>query len=256
MAHPVRVIAFNTFKEIIRDRILYGIVVFAFLLIGLSLLLGQLTFQEQMKLSLDYGFFGIQLCAVVLSIFVGSSLVNKEIEKQTILTLLARPIKRSQFLIGKFFGLMAVNALVLSGLGLVLFLVSMTIGFEPSLAFFAAISGIFFEAMVLLSLTLLFGSFSRPIMTVVFAIGFFIIGHWVNDLHFFAQKSESSSFKTVGTWLSYALPNLESFNWRSLPVYSEVLSLNQFTMGLLIAFGWTILFLSLTVIIFRKRDFV
>src|SRR4051812_34634381 len=97
---PVWIIAKNTYREIIRDRILYGIVVFALMLVGLSLALGQLTFAEQAKISADFGFIGIQLSAVVLAIFVGSSLVAKEIEKQTILTLLARPITRTQFLLG------------------------------------------------------------------------------------------------------------------------------------------------------------
>ena len=86
------IIAINTFREIIRDRILYGIVVFALILLGVSLALGSLGIQEQVRISLNFGFMGIQLSLVVLAIFVGSTLVYKEIEKQTVTTLLARPL--------------------------------------------------------------------------------------------------------------------------------------------------------------------
>ena len=96
------IIANNTFREIIRDRILYGLVVFALLLIGVSLVLGQLSFAEQMRISIDFGFAAIHFSAVILSIFIGSTLVSKEIDKKTVMTLLARPITRFQFLFGKF----------------------------------------------------------------------------------------------------------------------------------------------------------
>src|SRR5436305_70886 len=101
----IYVIAVNTFHEIIRDRILYGILVFALLLIGISLALGQLSFAEQSRISANFGFTGIHLAAAILAIFIGSSLVSREIEKRTIMTLLVRPLSRTQFIIGKFLGL-------------------------------------------------------------------------------------------------------------------------------------------------------
>src|SRR4051812_6925954 len=106
--HILWVIAKNTFREIIRDRILYGLHIFAILLIGFSLVLGELSFAEQTRISINFGLAGIHLSAITLSIFIGSSLVAKEIEKQTILTLLARPVSRLQFLVGKYLGLIMV----------------------------------------------------------------------------------------------------------------------------------------------------
>src|SRR3989344_2748310 len=98
----IRIIARNTYREIIRDRILYVLILFALLIIGVSLALGQLSFAEQTRISINFGFSAISLSTVVLAVFAGSTLVFKEIEKRTVLTLLARPITRSQFLIGKF----------------------------------------------------------------------------------------------------------------------------------------------------------
>lgn len=250
------VIARNTFKEIIRDRILYVIFVFALLLVGVSLALGQLSFREQIKISLDFGFMGIHLSAVVLSIFVGSTLVSKEIEKQTILTLLAHPVSRGQFLFGKFLGLSAVISLVVSCFGLVLLLVALFIGFEVQLSFFIALYGIFLESLVLLSITLLFGTFSKPTLTVVMSAGLFLVGHWLADLSYFSAKSDSSLFRIVGIVFSRALPNLEAFNWRALPVYQDPINWTRIGISTMLALSWALVIGFLANLIFRKRDFV
>lgn len=252
----VWIIALNTFREIIRDRILYGIVVFALLLIGLSLALGELSFAEQGRISADFGFTGIQLSASILAIFAGSTLVAKEIEKQTILTLLARPITRTQFLIGKFFGLTLVILVVMAGLALVLAGIVSFLHIEIGAAFSQALFGVLLEALLLISLALFFGVFSRPVMTVIFTASLFLLGHWVSSLEFFIEKSESASFKVVATAVKTLIPNLERFNWRSAPIYNSVVPGGEILGAVAYAAGWILLLLAATSLIFRRRDFV
>src|ERR1044071_5461067 len=120
---PIWILAVNTFREVIRDRILYALIVFAILLIGLSLALGQLSFAEQARISANFGMSAIHLCAVALAIFVGSNLVYKEIEKKTIMTILVRPISRLQFIFGKALGLTMVIVTMILGLACILALV-------------------------------------------------------------------------------------------------------------------------------------
>lgn len=254
--NAIRVIAINTFREIIRDRILYGILVFALLLIGLSLALGQLSFAEQSRISANFGFTGIHLSAAILAIFIGSSLVAREIEKRTIMTLLVRPLTRTQFIIGKFFGLVMVLTSLIAGLSLVLLGVVSFLQLKIELNFLIAIIGIWFEALILLSLALFFGSFSRPTMTVVFAGSLFLIGHWVDSLKFFVDKSESSGFKILGTAITKVFPNLEVLNWRSAPVYELHVPASTTGPAILYALAWIVFLLSLTSLIFRRRDFV
>ena len=254
--NSVLIIAFNTFREIIRDRILYGILVFALLLIGLSLALGQLSFAEQSRISANFGFTGIHLSAAILAIFIGSSLVAREIEKRTIMTLLARPLSRTQFIIGKFFGLVMVLTSVIAGLSMVLLAVLSFLELKIEFNFALSLIGIWFEALVLLSLALFFGSFARPMMTVVFTGSMFLIGHWVDSLKFFVEKSDSTSFKILGTVISKIFPNLELLNWRSAPVYAVEIPASTAVPSLLYAAAWIIFLLSLTSIIFRRRDFV
>lgn len=252
----VWVIAKNTFREIIRDRILYGICVFALFLLGISLALGQLSFAEQARISADFGFTGIQIGVCVLAVFVGSTLVAREIEKQTILTLLARPISRTQFLMGKFAGLSLVILTIMVGLGLVLLGVVAFLNLSIKWNFLVALFGVFLEADILLAFALLFGTFSRPIMTVIFTVSLFLIGHWVNSLYFFIEKSTSSSFKMIGTVITKIVPNLEMFNWRSAPIYDSVIPLTQILHSLAYAVGWIVFLSVLTSLIFRRRDFV
>lgn len=254
--NSVWVIASNTFKEIIRDRILYGILVFTVLLFGMSLALGQLSFQEQQRISLDFGFMGIHLSAVIISIFLGSTLVSREIEKQTILTLLSRPLTRLQFLLGKFLGLAAINALVLTALSAILFLTALFVGYSPNGLFLVALFGILLETLILLAITMCFGVYTRPVLAVVYTIGFFLIGHWLNDLRFFAAKSESSTFRFLGDFLSKALPNFEFYNWRSLPIYNEPTDWKIITSATFSAIVWIALFFTIMNLIFRRRDFV
>jgi ABC-type transport system involved in multi-copper enzyme maturation permease subunit len=253
---PIWIIATNTFREIIRDRILYGIVVFALLLIGLSLALGSLSFAEQARISANFGFAGIQIGASVLAVFVGSSLVAKEIEKQTILTLLVRPITRAQFLLGKFMGLFFVLLTVLTGLALVLLIVVTFLELTIGASFVVAIYGVLLESLILVSLALLFGTFARPMMTVIFTSAFFLIGHWVESLDFFMKKSQSDAFKVVGKFLGYAVPDLERFNWRSAPVYGASVNVNEVLWSSGYGLGWIIVLLAVTILIFRRRDFV
>ncbi len=250
------IIAKNTFREIIRDRILYGILVFALFLIGISLVLGQLSFDEQARISINFGFAGIQISAAVVSIFIGSSLVAKEIEKQTILTLLARPISRAQFICGKFLGLTLVVTVISAGLAAVLLILAFYLNISITASFFIAIFGVLLEALVLLAIALFFGSFSRPIMTVMFSVSLFLLGHWVDSLPYFIAKSHSESFKILAKLVTKVIPNLEMFNWRTAPIYGETIPLTDVALASAYSAGWVIFLFILTSIIFRRRDFV
>ena len=251
----VFIISMNTFREIIRDRILYGLVVFAILLISVSMLLGQLSFAEQVRISMNLGLTAIHLGTVILSVFVGSTLVRKEIDKKTIMTILARPISRGQFILGKALGLSLVNAVVMAGLSIVLAAVLHFLGAELNLVFVLALIGILLEGMLLLGITLFFSSFSTSIMVVTFTMGIFLIGHWLESMRCFAEKSESADFIAFQGVISRVFPDLEVFNWRAHAVYSDVVSASEAGFAGLYAIGWFSLMIVLTSLVLRKKDF-
>lgn len=252
----IRVIAQNTFKEIIRDRILYGLVVFALVVMGMSLALGQLSFAEQTRISINFGFAAMHLSVVVLSIFVGSSLVSREIEKRTVLTLLSRPMTRSTFLMGKFAGLTSVIALILLGLSVVLATVLWGYGMSWNRDCVTALLGIFMESLVLLGMTMFFGVFLRPMLTVIFSLSFFLIGHWLDSMNFFAQNGKSVLFATFNKICQFLLPNLERFNWRAFATSDQTVPYDIVAEAGFYALAWIVFLMSVTCLIFRRKDFV
>ncbi len=249
-------IARNTSKEIIRDRILYGLVAFAIIFISVSVALGQLSYTEQARISLDFGLVGIQLSSLLVAIFVGSTLVSRELEKRTIFTLLAHAVTRPQFILGKFTGMVRVLFLILLGLFGVVLLVAYILDFPYTSAITVALYGIFLEAMLILAVTIFFGVFTTPMMTVIFSISVFLIGHWLADLMFFAKKSQSESFESFATVVTYLVPDLERFNWKSAAAYSTATSGQEILASSLYGVGWMGVFLCLGILIFRRRDFV
>ncbi|MGE0527153.1 MAG: ABC transporter permease [Bdellovibrionales bacterium] len=251
---PVWVLAKNTYKEVIRDRILYALVLFAILLIGLSLALGQLTFAEQARISANFGLSAIHLCAVVLAIFVGSNLVYKEIEKKTILTILVRPISRLQFIMGKTLGLSLLILTMVAGLALILGLVFLGLGMDIDFRFGLVLLGLLAEALILLGVTLVFSMFTKPLLVVSFSLGVFLIGHWQDSLEFFAKKSEGGVLVPISWFVKYALPDLERVNWKNLVLYNQPLEMQSKMIALGYAISWFALSICLAALLFRRRD--
>ena len=251
---PVWVLALNTFKEVIRDRILYALVMFAILLIGLSLALGQLSFAEQSRISANFGLSAIHLCAVILAIFIGSNLVYKEIEKKTILTILVRPISRLQFILGKCLGLTMVILVMTLGLAAVLALVFAGLGMAIDARLAVVLAGLLAEALVLLGVTLVFSMITKPLLVVCFSMGVFLIGHWQDSLEFFAAKQEGASLRPVAWLVRHFLPNLERVNWKDLVLYDQPLDWPAKAAALGYALAWFALCVCVASWIFRGKD--
>ena len=119
---------------------------------------------------------------------------------------------------------MSVLLVIASALALILSAFLYLLNFGFTVEYPVAIAGILFEAAVLLALAMFFGSFAKPMMTVIFTVAIFLLGHWVDSLHFFIEKSKSESFKIIGKVVEFVVPNLEKFNWRSAPVYGVQIS--------------------------------
>lgn len=251
---PVWVLAINTFREVIRDRILYALLLFAILLIGLSLALGQLSFAEQARISANFGMSAIHLCAVALAIFVGSNLVYKEIEKKTIMTILVRPISRLQFIFGKALGLTMVIVTMIAGLAFVLGLVFLGLGKPVDARFAIVLLGLLAESLVLLGVTILFSMITKPLLVVCFSIGIFLIGHWQGSLEFFAQKDEVGSIKAVSWFVSHMLPNLERVNWKDLVLYEQPIEFVAKAAALGNALAWFALCIWISSLLFMRKD--
>lgn len=251
---PIWVLAVNTYKEVIRDRILYALVLFAMILIGLSLALGQLSFAEQARISADFGLTAIHLCAVVLAIFIGSNLVYKEIEKKTILTILVRPITRVQFILGKSLGLALLIITMMAGLSAIMCLIFWGLNVPVNERFIVALVGLLAESLILLGFTLFFSMISKPLLVVCFSFGIFLIGHWHQSLNFFAGKADGGPLVPLSWIVNHFLPDLERVNWKELVIYNQPLELQAKFTSLAYAGAWFVLCVAATTVLFKRKD--
>lgn len=254
LLRAVWVLAKNTYREVIRDRILYALILFAVLLIGMSLALGQLSFAEQARISANFGLSAIHLSAVALAIFIGSTLVYREIEKKTILTILVRPISRMQFILGKSLGLTLLILTMVAGLTGVLALVFLGLGMKVDGRMLIVLLGLLCESLVLLGVTLVLGMFMKPMLVVCCSIGVFMIGHWQSSLNYFADHAKGGPIPQIAWIVRRLFPDLERVNWKSLLLYDQPLDLTGRAVSLAYALSWFGFCLCLSALLFRRKD--
>ena len=251
----VMAVANNTFRETIRDKILYNLVFFALLLIGSSVLLGTLTIGEQARIVKDLGLAAINLVAVIIAIFLGVGLVSREIERRTIYTILARPITRIQFVLGRYIGLagiVTVNIVIMFAMFLATIWLS---GFPIHAALFQAVQLILVESLVVMAIALLFSTFSSATLSASMTIGLYMVGHLTSDLKVIAEKSASQVAKAVMTGLYYMCPNLEVLNIKGQAASGMSLAIKT----QVLATGYGVLYAGLLLLaaclIFQRREF-
>ncbi len=251
-------IARNTFKECVRDKVLYNLVVFAILIIISSLLLGGITIGDVEQIIVNLGLSTLSIFGTLISIFIGIQLVYKEIDRKTIYSLLSKPVSRAEFIIGKFLGLswtLAVNvAVMLAGIyGAILYLRhSVELGdFQILLAGLV----ILVELMLVIAIALFFSTFSTPALSALFTFCLYVLGHFNPDIRHFAAYSSSSSVRALCGVLYYVVPNFGNFGLISATAHGKPLAkqlyLYSFSYGLL----YSAIVLVLAIVIFQKRNF-
>jgi len=247
-------IAFNTFKETVRDKVLYNLVLFALLMIGSSYVLGRISVYQEVKIIKDLGLAAISVFGMVIAIFIGISLVSKEIEKRTLYSLLPKPISREQFIFGKYLGLcltLLVNVAVMST-GFYLLLFMMGEPFESGL--FKAIGFIYVKLMVLVGVAILFSTFTSPTLAGLFTGFIYVAGYYSSVLKNFDSIVESDFVPRVTAAAYYLLPNFKNFDVKAQAVAGAPLPLSQIAWATAYGLAYVALVLVASVWIFRGRN--
>ena len=252
----IRAIAFHTLKEAIRDRILYLILFFAVVCIGFSRLLALLTLGDRVKIIKDVGLSSLSLFGALMAILIGTGLVYKEIDKKTIYTLLSKPIHRYQFLLGKFFGLVLTLFIMLLLMSIIFLALLFFHTFKIEWQMLIAILYIFLELCLITSVALLFSCFSTPILSSIFSLAFYLIGHTAWGLETLIIKIKSGFGKAIAQALYQFLPDLENFNFKTEIVYNLPIPPSIFLFSMLYGIFYTLFVLTIALLIFRKRDFI
>jgi len=256
-----RAVAINTFKEAIRDKILYNLLIFALILIGGSMLLATLTLGEQSKIIIDFGLGGINLFGVLMAIFLGIGLVSKEIERRTLYTVLSKPISRTEFLLGKYAGLLltlAVNTVIMTiGLYLTLMLNRLQWGIPmmtitPRLL--EAIGMIYLELSLITAVALLFSTLTTTTLAAIFTLSTYVIGHISGDLIKMGEKLENPALIFLLKGIYYTLPNLSNFDIKGKVAHDVAIAPTYFMLTFCYALVYATLLMSIASFIFNRRD--
>jgi ABC-type transport system involved in multi-copper enzyme maturation permease subunit len=207
-------IASNTFREAVRDRVLYNLIAFAVLMSGAAILIGQISINIERLVVINLGLTAVSLFGIVIAIFIGIGLVSKEIEKRTLYTVLSRPVRRWEFIIGKFFGLagtLVVNTFFMA-IGVFGALLYVSHHFQATDGWvLVALYFIILQFLIITSLALLFSSFSSPLLAAVFAFSLFVIGTFAEDLRGFASLTRGVT-RWLATGAAYVVPNFSALN--------------------------------------------
>lgn len=247
-------IGLNVFREAIRDKILYNLLFFSLMIISSAGLLSTLTVGERTKIIIDIGLAGMNIFGVLIAIFLGISLVNKEIDKRTIYTILSKPVRRSQFLLGKYVGLsitLSVNMIIMSAV----FIATLWLmGERFSGAVFIPIGMIYLELLVIVAISLFFSTFTTATLSAIFTIAVYVAGHLSSDLLGLAKKMSMGS-RLILQVLYYTLPNLANFNYKGYA--SHLIPIPGGIIGLSLLYGllYVILLLGFSILIFQYREF-
>ncbi|MBJ93784.1 MAG: hypothetical protein CMP23_04830 [Rickettsiales bacterium] len=250
-------VTLNSFREAMRDKVLYSLLFFAMLMILASLAVAQMTIGEYEKVLRDLGLAAISIFGLMIAIFVGIGLVHKEIERKTIYTIVSKPLHRWQFLVGKFLGLSATLLLQVISMAaaFALILVFAEAGLHSSLL--AAIWLSYTELLVVTAIALLFSSFSSPVLASMFTIGFTLIGRLSSGLLEFAEQGESSSesFRRFARILYRVVPDLQTFNVRTAASHEIGVGWEYLGYGTGYAVAWSAALLLIASVIFHFREF-
>lgn len=254
----IAAIARNAFREAVRDRVLYNLVLFVLLLTAAAIFIGELSGGQERKVIVDLGLSAMLLFGVFIAIFVGVGLVYKEIERRTIYAIFAKPVGRGEFLVGKYLGLcltLLVNVLVM-GVGVSLALVYVSKGWDPLiLTIWPAVLLIYLELMLLTAIALLFSSFSSPALSALLTFCVFIIGHFSADLKSLASSMGSTGARWVFAALYYLLPNLSNYSFITPAAHGHSPAAG-FVLGTgLYALVYIAVILAATTLVFSRRNF-
>ena len=249
-------IASNTFREAVRDRVLYNLIAFALLLSGAAILVGQISIEIEKLVVVNLGLTAVSLFGVVIAIFIGIGLVSKEIEKRTLYTVLSRPVRRWEFIIGKFFGLagtLVVNTFFMAvGVFAALLYVSHKF-IRADALILVALYFIILEFLIICSLALLFSSFSSPLLSAIFAFSLFVIGSFAEDLRKLCEHG-SWTIALLATGAAYLVPNLSAFNVIASIAHEQPVAGQVILHNTVYALFYAVMALSGAVLIFEYRD--
>ncbi len=251
------IVALNTFREAVRDRVLYSLVFFGLLMMAAAVLVGQISIGIEDTVIVTLGLSAISMIGLLIAVFIGVALVSKEMDKCTLYALLAKPVRRWEFLLGKFGGLvltLAVNTGAMA-LGLLVVMLYVKHSLQRSDAVvLVAVYFILLKLALVVALALLFSCFTTPLLAILFTVGLYIVGLYVQELRDLPFEVMSPAMSSFTKWLSYLLPNFENFNVMAMAAHGRAVPGAFILQNTLYAVVYCVIVLTAAAAVFSRRN--
>jgi ABC-type transport system involved in multi-copper enzyme maturation permease subunit len=249
-------VATNGFREVIRDRIFYFVGFFALLLAIALRLLPEISVGTHEKIFLDLGLGAMALLGAIVAIFVGTGLINKEIEKRTVLVLIPKPLSRAELVLGKHLGLSAVLAVMLAIMTAIYFtLLSLSKITYPLNSILVSQLFLLIELALIIAVAITFGVFTSSILATLFSFGIYLMGHISSNLLELGALSKNATVESITKAIYLILPDLERLNLKNQAVYGLLPDSSQLFSNALYGILYAALLLSIAILIFSRREF-
>ena len=253
----VGVVALNTFREAVRDRVLYNLVFFALLMMAAAILVGQISIGIEALVIVSLGLSAISVIGLLMAVFIGVGLVYKEMDKRTLYALLAKPIHRWEFLLGKFGGLLLTLTVNTAAMALGLFAALYYVKHPLAVADAVVLVAVYFillKLAVIVALALLFSCFTTPLLAILFTVGIYVTGLFVKDIRGFGNITGSPALDRVAVWVSYLLPNFENFDVIGAAAHGRAIPAALVAQNTLYAAVYCAIVLAAAAVIFSRRN--
>jgi ABC-type transport system involved in multi-copper enzyme maturation permease subunit len=260
-------IARSVFRESVRDRVFYNLLLFAVLLVAASFLIGQLTAGQDLKIIKDLGLAATSLFGLFIAVFVGIGLVWKEVERRSVYNLLSKPVRRYELVLGKYLGLLLTLLVNVAVMAVVLYGLLAVVGWTlPATAIKAAeapatdprlllaLAMIFAQLALITAVALFFSTFSSPMVSAALTFGLYIVGHFNADLKNFEAIVPSKAVGWMARALYYLLPNLAPFDIKAQVVHAQPVAGGYLALTLSYAVVYIAALLVAACAIFSRRD--
>ena len=269
MARRIGLVAYHVFKESVRDKVLYNLVLFATLMISASYLVGQLTAGQDIKIIKDLGLAASAVFGLFIAVFIGVGLVWKEVDRRSVYNVLVKPLRRHHFIVGKFVGLALTLLINLAVMATAVYLVLAVMAWtEPALARTASVDApvvdpnllkafllIYVQLLVVTALALFFSTFSSPMLSAALTFGLYVVGHFNADLAHFEHVVKSGAVAAVARALYFLLPNLAPFDVKAAVVHGQAVPAGYVLLTSAYGLLYAAALVGLAMLVFARRDF-
>jgi ABC-type transport system involved in multi-copper enzyme maturation permease subunit len=254
----IAAISWVTFREALRQKLAVNLLVFAVALVSVSIIISRITYGEQYRIIVDIALSAMEIFGTLIAVFLGAGLIAREVERRTVYPIVAKPVSRAQYLIGRYLGLVTTTTLNLLVMALffaaVLAIYTGGLAFLRDAPFFLNVFAMALRFAMIAAIAVFFSSFTTATLAVIFTLSLVVAGHVASDIvHFWGDLGGAAS--VVGKALYLVVPNLEALNFKEAMVYKDAVPSGPVALAFVYGVLYSTAVVAMSAAVFAKRDF-